>query len=194
MPRVQRPPSDDPAAFDAYLDLVLVGGRRPVDRVVLAEPDPAWADRFAVEAGRVAAALGPAARGVDHVGSTAVPGLAAKPVVDLVVTVADPDDEDAYLPALEAAGYELRVREPGHRMLRPADGGAHVHVYAQGDPAVSDLLALRDRLRADEEDRRRYEAEKRRLADRPWPDVNHYAEAKSAVIAEILGRARAAEG
>src|SRR6188472_1450231 len=94
----------------------LIGGRerRPI---VLVPYDPSWAARFERERRRIAAALGPCALRLDHIGSTAVVGLVAKPIVDIDISVADVEDEEAYVPALERAGYRLRVREPRHRML-----------------------------------------------------------------------------
>jgi len=165
------------------LDGVLVGGRRPVV-VELAEADPAWPDRFLVHAARIRAALGDAAQQLEHVGSTAVPGLAAKPVVDVQLVV---PDLDAAVAALVAAGYPLRVREPGHRVVQaPPPDAANVHLHEVGDPQLADRLRLRDRLRAEPEARRSYEEVKRSLADRLWPDVNHYAEAKGPVIRRLL--------
>ena len=130
--------------------------------------------------------------GIHHIGSTAVPGLAAKPIVDILVTVADPDDESAFVPALERAGYALRVREPGHRMLRTPELDVHVHVWREGSADAERDVALRDRLRANAADRAAYEALKRSLAERDWEDMNHYADAKGALIREI--RARAGRG
>ena len=177
--------------LDAHLDEVIVGERpaAPV-RIELVDDDRSWPARYEEHRARIAAAIGPAARRIEHIGSTAVPGLAAKPIVDVLVTVADPDDEDAFLPALLAAGYELRVREPGHRMVRPPARDANVHVWADGDDEVRRHLRLRDQLRASPADRELYAATKRELAARTWPSVDHYAQAKSAVIAEILGRAQ----
>jgi GrpB-like predicted nucleotidyltransferase (UPF0157 family) len=175
----------------ARLDQVLVHGRHPT-RVELVEYDERWPQRFDVERDRIVAALGERALAVHHVGSTAVPGLAAKDRVDVCVEVVDPDDEAAYLPDLLAAGYELRVVERGHRCLSRTDAtepATNVHVYAAGAAEVSAYLRLRDRLRRDPADRRRYEAVKRSLAGREWPDVNYYAEAKGPVIREILSRA-----
>ena len=173
--------------LDRQLDTVLVGGRRPV-LVELAEPDPAWPRAFAAHRARLVEALGGAGWQLEHVGSTAVPGLAAKPIVDVQLVVADVEDEAAYLPALEAAGYVLRVREPGHRVVvaAPPLSAVNVHVHEDGDPQLAARLRLRDRLRADPAARRRYEDVKRSLAGRMWPDINHYAEAKSDVIAELL--------
>lgn len=166
----------------------LVGGVEHRE-IVLVPHDPAWARRFAAEQARIRAALGPGALRVDHVGSTAVAGLVAKPIVDVDVSVADVEDEPAYLPALLAAGYELRVRETGHRLVRTPARDVHVHVCSAGSAWERDHLAFRDRLRASASDRAAYAALKQELAARDWPDMNAYAEAKGALIAEILARA-----
>jgi GrpB-like predicted nucleotidyltransferase (UPF0157 family) len=178
----------DPDELNAQLDLVLIGGRerRPI---VIVDYDPEWPARFERERERIRDALGVRARRIEHIGSTAVPGLAAKPIVDVLVTVGDPDDEAAFVPALEAAGYVLRVREPDHRMLRTPERDVHVHVYADDSPEVGRYLALRGRLRASAEDRDAYARLKRELARREWEDMNHYANAKGALIEEILARA-----
>jgi GrpB-like predicted nucleotidyltransferase (UPF0157 family) len=176
--------------LDRYLDSVLIGGRE-LFTPVISDYDPAWPSRFAELATRIAAALGDAALAVEHIGSTAVPRLAAKPIIDVLVVVADLEDERSYVPALEGAGFVLRVREAGHRMFRTPDRDAHIHVYSSGDQAITDYLDLRDWLRADEPDRTLYAEVKRDLARRPWSDMNHYAEAKTDVIQQVLGRARA---
>ena len=119
-----------------------------------------------------------------------MPGLAAKPIIDILVELDDPDDDQAYGPRLEAAGYELRVREPRHRMFRTPERDVHVHVWPIHSEEAVDYLVLRDRLRANDADRRLYEETKRALAGRRWRDLNYYAEAKSPVIAEIKARAR----
>ena len=183
--------SPEGSHLDSDLDTVLIGGREPVTiRVV--DYDRAWPERFAAERARIVAALGPSARQVEHIGSTAVPGLAAKPIVDILVEVDDPEAEDSFRAALEQAGYELRVREAGHRMFRTPARDVHVHLWRAGSAEVADYLLLRDWLRAHADDRLSYERAKRELAGRPWPDMNYYAEAKSPVIARIMGRARLA--
>jgi GrpB-like predicted nucleotidyltransferase (UPF0157 family) len=164
----------------------LIGGRE-ARAIVVVEYDPAWADRFEVERARITAAL-PGVRGVEHVGSTSVPGLAAKPIIDIVVVAAGPI-EDAVAP-LEGAGYVLRVREPDHRMLRTAARDVHVHLWAGADEFRRHLL-FRDWLREDATDRARYAAVKRDLAAREWGDMNDYADAKSPIITEITARAEA---
>jgi ElaA protein len=180
-----------PDELAGQLDRVLVHGRQPT-RVRIVEYDPRWPGRFRVERDRIVRALGARALAVHHVGSTAVPGLAAKDRVDVCVEVADPDDEEAYLPDLLEAGYAVRVVEPGHRCLVRAEEhepATNVHVYASGAEDVAAYLRFRDQLRRDEADRGRYEDLKRSLAEREWPDVNYYAEAKGDLIREILARA-----
>jgi GrpB-like predicted nucleotidyltransferase (UPF0157 family) len=178
----------DSESREDYLDAVLIGGReqRPV---VICEYDPAWPRRFEQERARVRSALGGVALRVEHIGSTAVPGLAAKPIVDVLATVPDPDDEAAFGPALQSCGYQLRVREPGHRMFRTPERDVHIHVWADSDPAVERYLRFRDRLRVSKDDRVAYEELKRELATREWSDMNDYADAKGPLISEILDRA-----
>ena len=175
---------------DAYLQSVLIGGREPV-AIVVRQYDPAWPARYSAVRARIQEALGLRALGIEHIGSTAVPGLAAKPIVDVLVTVADVEDEPAYAPALEAAGFPQRVREPGHRMFRTPERDVHVHVYRSDAPAVADYLDLRDWLRGSTQDRDLYAATKQALATQQWTDMNDYADAKTDVIAAILTRARA---
>jgi GrpB-like predicted nucleotidyltransferase (UPF0157 family) len=148
---------------------------------------------FADERDRIARALadGVAVR-IEHIGSTAVPGLAAKPIIDILVTVADADQDAQFGPALERAGYEPRVREPGHRMFRTPERDVHVHVWAEDDPEVNRHLLLRDWLRESPEDRAAYAQLKRELAARGnWEDMNQYAEAKSVLIEALIARAEA---
>jgi GrpB-like predicted nucleotidyltransferase (UPF0157 family) len=167
---------------------VLIGGLEKPN-IVISAYDPEWPRRFEIQRERIAGALGDTALRIEHIGSTAVPGLAAKPVIDVLVTVADPDDELAIAPALETAGYELRVREPGHRMFRTPARDVHVHIWADADPEVERYLRFRDRLRHSDEDRRAYEQLKRELATRQWRDMNDYADAKGPLVEEILARA-----
>jgi GrpB-like predicted nucleotidyltransferase (UPF0157 family) len=172
--------------LNAHLDRILVGGREPA-RVRIEEYTAAWPARFERERARIAAELG-ASTAVEHIGSTSVPGLAAKPIVDILVAVEDPLDP-AVAAGLERAGYVLRVDEPGHRMFRTPERDVHVHVLPARSPEIERHLVFRDRLRASEPDRRAYEALKRELAAREWDDMNHYAEAKGELIREILDRA-----
>ncbi len=175
-----------------------VGERRVHDGPVhLAEYDPSWPERFEREAERIAAALGERALLIEHVGSTSVPGLSAKPTIDVLLVVADSADEDAYLPAMEAAGYVLRIREPDwheHRMVVDRVASVQVHVVSGGCPEIERWLIFRDRLRSDAADRELYERTKRELAARTWRYVQNYADAKGAVVEEIIARARTRRG
>jgi GrpB-like predicted nucleotidyltransferase (UPF0157 family) len=171
---------------------VTIGERPRHDGPIeLVEYDAAWAVRFEREAEQIRAVLGDDARLVEHVGSTSVPGLAAKPIVDIVLAVPDSSDEDTYVPALEAAGYALRIREPDwyeHRVLKPPDMSVNVHVFSDGCPEIARMLAFRDRLRTNEADRELYERTKRTLAAREWAYVQDYADAKTEVVEEIVAR------
>jgi GrpB-like predicted nucleotidyltransferase (UPF0157 family) len=177
-------------AFDDYLDAVLVGGREERE-LVLVDYQPAWAAQFAVERVGILKALGDVARRVEHVGSTAVPDLAAKPIVDILVVVDDPDDEDGYVRSFEEAGYLLRVREPGHRMFRTPGRDVHVHVWKAGSDDERRQLLFRDWLRQNRDDRVLYEGVKRQFIGENFTDMNYYARAKGPVIEDIMRRAEA---
>jgi GrpB-like predicted nucleotidyltransferase (UPF0157 family) len=168
--------------------------RRRVDGPIrLADPDPEWPAQFAREEERIRVALGPRAVQVEHVGSTSVPGLAAKPVIDIVLAVSDPSDESGYIPDLQAAGYVLHVREPDwyeHRFLHNHDRDVQIHVLPVGCPEIERMLLFRDRLRTRSDERTLYERTKRELAIQRWDYVQHYADAKTPVIEEIISRAR----
>jgi GrpB-like predicted nucleotidyltransferase (UPF0157 family) len=129
---------------------------------------------------------------VEHVGSTSVPGLAAKPIIDVLLLVPDPADEAAYVLPLEAAGFLLHLREPDwhqHRLLKGHDPEVNLHVLPEGSEEAARMLLFRERLRADDAERKCYEETKRRLAARTWDRVQDYADAKSDVIEAIIARA-----
>lgn len=176
-------PSDSP-----FWDAELIGGPEQHE-IVIADHDPGWAAVFAVHRRKIEAALGDIARRVEHVGSTSVAGLAAKPIVDLQVSVPAVDEEASYVPALEEAGYVLRVREAAHRMLRTPERDVHVHVCDVGGAWERRHLLFRDWLRRSPEDCERYARTKRELAARGWPTIDHYADAKTEIIADITVRA-----
>ena len=169
-------------------DAVFIGG--PEKRAIVIEDyDPAWTARFEQAQAALSQALGAKAHRIEHFGSTAVPGLGAKGIIDVMVTVDDADDEDDYGPSLTQAGFDIRVRQPGHRMYRPPSHDVHVHILTEGSEGAKVRLLFRDWLRHDEHDRRLYEETKRELARKDWDATNDYSEAKGAVVAEILARA-----
>ncbi len=164
-------------------------------QILLVDYDPEWPILFEREAAKIRAALGDRALMIEHAGSTSVPGLIAKPIIDIILAVANSGDESAYVPDLEAAGYPLRIREPGweeHRLLKGAHPDVNLHVFTAGSREITRMLTLRDWLRANEADRELYAATKRELASRTWKYVQNYADAKTTVIAEIMARAEAA--
>jgi GrpB-like predicted nucleotidyltransferase (UPF0157 family) len=163
--------------------------------ITLAEYNPQWPALFAREAARIRAVLGDAAVRVEHVGSTSVPGLAAKPVIDILLAVPDSAGEQAYAPALEAAGYVLRIREPDwfeHRLFTGPDTAINLHVFTVGAAEIDRMLLFRDRLRANDADRDAYLQVKRDLARRTWRHVQHYADSKTAIVQQIMARGGAA--
>ena len=172
-----------------------IGPPQPLnDPVLLVDYDPDWPRQFAGEAAKIRAALGERALLLEHVGSTSIPGLAAKPILDIVLVVGDTRDEAAYVPPLEATGYVLRNREPAwyeHRVLKGVHPAVNLHVFPAGCEEIERMLLMRDWLRAHEDDRELYERTKRELAQRTWKYTQNYADAKTAVVEEILARARA---
>ena len=188
MPTSNRPRSD--AEIAAYT----IGERTPHDDLIpLSEYDAEWPTTFDREAQRIRHALGAAVAQLEHVGSTSVPRLVAKPLIDILLVVRDSSDEPAYVPALESAGYSLRIREPDwcqHRMFIRSEIALNLHVFSIGCAEIARMLAFRDRLRAHDADRGLYERAKRELASRRWKHVQHYADAKTVVIEQILARAK----
>jgi GrpB-like predicted nucleotidyltransferase (UPF0157 family) len=183
-------------ATEGQLREVVVGDLQVMrNPVVLAEYDPEWPRLFEREAERIRGALGDAVLAIEHTGSTSVPGLAAKPIVDITLVVEDTTDEESYVPALEAAGYVLRIREPDwyeHRLFKGPDTNVNLHVFSRGCEEIERMTRFRDWLRANDDDRELYLRTKRELAARDWKFVQNYADAKSAVVQEILGRALSA--
>ena len=176
-----------------------VDGDRPMltGPVVLVDYDERWPQLYRREAERISGVLGDRMLLVEHVGSTSVPGLPAKPIIDIVLVVAVSADEPAYLPALQAAGYRLVIREPDwyqQRVLKGPDTNVNLHVFSAGCAEVERMLAFRDRLRAHDGDRDLYLRIKRELATRDWTYIQNYADAKTDVVTDILRRADAGAG
>lgn len=188
------PDPNDVAAYDE-LEKRRIGGPRPLAAPIeLRDYDPRWPDLYAEHAARLREALGARVARVEHVGSTSVPGLAAKPIIDIALEVPDTTDEPAYVDALEDAGYILRIREPEwfeHRFFRTDDGGVQVHVFPADCPETDRMVRFRDWLRTSDADRTLYERTKRELAARDWKYMQQYADAKTGVVEEIMTRALA---
>jgi GrpB-like predicted nucleotidyltransferase (UPF0157 family) len=179
---------------DEPLETGLIGGVEKRE-IRIVDYDADWPKKFETHARIIADALGGSALRIEHIGSTSVPGLAAKPIIDILVVVPDSADESAYLPQLEAAGYVLRVREPDwyeHRMFRTPEKDVHIHIHSVGCEEIERVLTFRDRLRRNIDDRSRYEQAKRELAAKEWPDMNAYADAKTEVIKSIIAASQAA--
>ncbi|HKS46813.1 MAG TPA: GrpB family protein [Amycolatopsis sp.] len=161
--------------------------------VTLHEHDPAWPGLYEREAERIRGLLGDRVVLLEQVGSTSVPGLCAKPVIDVLLVVPDSGDEQSYLPALERAGYRLVIREPQwheHRCFKGPDTNINPHVLSPGCDEIDRYLTLRNHLRRNESDRALYANTKRELASRTWKHIQNYADAKSPVIDDILAHAR----
>ena len=171
-----------------------VGEPKPLScQISIVDYDPQWPELFAREADRIRAVLGSRVLRIEHTGSTAVPGLVAKPIIDVLLVVADSGDETTYLPALEAAGYLLRIRETTwyeHRMFKGPDTDINLHVFSSGCPEIDRMRMFRDWLRSNAADRDLYARTKLALAHQEWKYVQNYADAKTVVIEEIIARAR----
>ena len=163
--------------------------------IEIVDYDPEWPQLFEREAERIRAVLGERVLLLEHVGSTSVPGLAAKPRIDMVLALPNSADEPAYVPALENAGYVLRVREPHwceHRVFGGPDTVINLHVFTIGCPEIERMLLFRNWLRSHPADRQLYEQTKRELARKEWKYTQNYADAKTEVVQEIMARAQAA--
>jgi GrpB-like predicted nucleotidyltransferase (UPF0157 family) len=173
---------------------VTIGERLPLNGTVYLAPyDPAWPSQFIRLKQRIQEALHDDILLLEHVGSTSVPGLPAKPIIDIVLVVADSSDEPSYVHRLEQKGFKLRIREADwyeHRMFKSADPVANLHVFSEGCVEIERMLIFRDWLRNNADDRMLYEETKRELAARTWKYTQNYADAKSEVIQEIMERAR----
>jgi GrpB-like predicted nucleotidyltransferase (UPF0157 family) len=180
---------------DEEIRAATIGELAPLTgRISIMDYDADWPRRYRREEARLRATLGSRALRIEHVGSTSVPGLAAKPIIDMLLVVADSSDETAYAADMEAAGYVLRIREADwyeHRVFKGPDTNINLHVFSTGCPEVDRMLAFRDSLRVDDADRTAYEATKRSLAERDWKYVQNYADAKTEIVESIMPRALA---
>lgn len=158
-------------------------------QIELTSHDPRWAAAFENLRDAIVSALGVSATSIEHVGSTAVAALAAKPVLDILLVVDDSSNEVAYRGALEGVGFTFHAREPDwyeHRLFKHDDPQANLHVFSVGCPEIDRMVAFRDLLRRDESARAAYDAKKRELAGRTWDRVQDYADAKSGTVEALL--------
>jgi GrpB-like predicted nucleotidyltransferase (UPF0157 family) len=186
---------NSPQRSDENLQKNTVGELKPHNApITLVEYDPSWPELFEQEANRIRSVLGRKALQIEHVGSTSVPGLCAKPIIDMLLVVKDSADEPSYVPALEAAGYTMRIREADwfeHRLFKGPDTDINLHVFSAGTSEIDRMLRFRDWLRSNESDREKYAQVKRSLAKNKWRHVQHYADAKTPIVQEIMERANA---
>ncbi|HET9662294.1 MAG TPA: GrpB family protein [Thermomicrobiales bacterium] len=172
---------------------IWIRGQDPLNnQVLLVDYDPAWPGQYETYRNKIVDALGDKIVLLEHVGSTAVPGLAAKPRIDILLIVEDSSDEGSYVPRLETAGFELHIRESDwheHRCLKGFDPPANLHVFSPGCIEIDRMVGFRDWLRTHDDDRQLYESTKRRLAAQQWQFIQDYADAKSEVVEEIRIRA-----
>ena len=189
----QLPPTTRQPTTEEDIRKYTVGELKPhAAPILLVDYDPAWPGLFERENARIRAALGERVVQLEHTGSTSVPGLAAKPCIDMTLVVPDSSDEASYVSALEAAGYVLVIREPDwyeHRVFKGPDTNVNLHVFSPGCQEIERMVGFRDWLRTHDEDRDLYERTKRELATREWKFVQNYADAKTDVVEEIVARA-----
>jgi GrpB-like predicted nucleotidyltransferase (UPF0157 family) len=182
-----------PSAAEIRIRAATIGEpERLASPIELRPYDREWPRAYELEAQRVTRALGDRARRVEHVGSTAIPGLAAKPIIDMLLVVADSSAEAGYVPTMEQAGYILRIREPDwyeHRLFKGPDENINLHVFSAGCPEIDRMINFRDHLRTNVVDRDLYQRTKFELAARPWSYMQEYADAKTVVVEAIIARA-----
>ena len=170
----------------------VIGERKRLNGKIHLEPyNPDWPGMFSDLAARVRAALPNRVLMLEHVGSTSIKGLSAKPIIDILLVVEDSRRESDYVQPLESQGFTLRRREPEwfeHRLFRHAEIKSNLHVFSQDCTEIDRMLAFRDWLRANPEDRLLYEAAKRELAAKHWAYGQDYADAKTEVVRAILDR------
>lgn len=175
-----------------YLEKVTVGNVNELNgKITLCEYKDEWAEMFQRERNKIDAALNGNHIMIEHVGSTSVPGLCAKPILDILLLVQDSAEESAYVPMLERVGYVLKIREPDwyeHRLMKGAEPEVNLHVFSIGCEEAERMIGFRDWLRTHEDDREKYASVKRELAKKTWKYVQNYADSKSEVVAEIFRR------
>lgn len=187
-------PTDAPPTEEEAQSAFIGGMPKLEGNIEVAEYNPQWPQWYAREAARLRSLLGDRILALEHVGSTSVPGLAAKPIIDIDLSVANSAEEAAYVPLLERAGYRLTIREADwheHRLFKGPETDINLHVWTLGSPEAERHKIFRDWLRANEDDRQAYAAHKKTLAERNYEYMYQYNNDKAALIREILARALA---
>lgn len=193
-PTALRPDPTDLLAYEKALAERTIGKPEPLTaRISILDYDPTWPRLYEQEAARIRSILSDRVVRIEHVGSTSVRGLAAKPIIDIALEVGDSADEAAYVPDMEIAGYVLRIREPDwfqHRLFKGPGSDINLHTFSAGSAEVVRMVVFRDWLRANVADRKLYLRTKRELASRDWKYMQQYADAKTSVVKEIMARAQ----
>lgn len=172
-----------------------VAERRIENIIEIVDPDPTWPETFELLKSRIMSALGPTALSIEHVGSTSVPGLPAKPIIDMDLTVADVLDEDMYVPQLEAAGFHFLLREPNwheHRFFCSYEPAANLHVFGRDCPEAARHKIFREWLLKSAPDRELYATVKREASEASRnanESMDGYTMRKSDCVRQILDRA-----
>lgn len=179
---------------DEYIQKVVVSGKVEHNQTIVLKPyDENWPVLFEREKQRISTILEDKALMIEHIGSTSVPGLIAKPIIDILLVVEDAGKEEDYVVDLVSHGYILRIKEPdfeNHHMFLGPDTDIHLHVFSQGSKEIEKYLLLRNYLRAHQEARELYANTKKTLAKKKWKYVQNYADAKSDVVQQIMDAAR----
>ena len=189
--------TNDAVDRDEPNDVYVLGQQRLRGEVQLVAYDSQWQQDYVRVANIIRSVLGDQVGLLEHIGSTSVRGLSAKPIIDIVLAVPDSSDEKTYVAPLETVGFVLTIREQEwfeHRLLKGPDVDINLHVFSVGCPEIERNLRFRDWLRAHDDDRDLYERTKQELASHDWEYVQQYADAKSEVVEKILARAEAATG
>ena len=178
---------------DEYIQKVIFNGNVEHNQTIQLNPyDEKWPALFEREKERILKILKDKALMIEHIGSTSVPGLMAKPIIDILLVVEDAGKEEDYMDDLCRHGYILRVREPdfeNHHMFKGPDTDIHLHVFSKGSKEIEKYLLFRNYLRLHDDARELYENTKKELAKKTWKYVQNYADAKSEVVQKILSDA-----
>lgn len=179
---------------DEYIQKVVVSGKVEHNQTIVLKPyDENWSILFEREKQRISTILKDKALMIEHIGSTSVPGLIAKPIIDILLVVEDAGKEEDYVDDLVAHGYILRIKEPdfeNHHMFLGPDTDIHLHVFSQDSKEIEKYLLFRNYLRNHQEAKELYANTKKALAKKKWKYVQNYADAKSDVVQQIMDAAR----